>query len=189
MATKGSNSKGGRSTATRASSVRSTRRGSRKQPAPFSLELRPEHQRELFALILITVAVGTLIFFATGIAGGIGAVYMLGVQQAFGYGALIVPLALGILGVAILVQERFRDTRLSGSNVFGTFLVLAALLALLEFRIGPRPSGAEPVGAGGGLVGWAMVNLLSAAVGRPVALLVTIVAALFGALLTFNITL
>jgi S-DNA-T family DNA segregation ATPase FtsK/SpoIIIE len=111
------------------------------------------------------------------------------VQQAFGYGALIVPLALGVLGVAILVQERFRDARLSGSNVFGTFLVLAALLALLEFRMGARPSAAEPVGAGGGLVGWAMVNLLSAAVGRPVALLVTIVAALFGTLLTFNITL
>ena len=189
MATKRSNGKGGgRGSATRSSTTRS-RRTSRKQAAQWSFELRPEHQRELFALILITLAVGTLIFFATGVAGGIGEVYMLGVQQAFGYGALIVPLALGVLGVAILVQERFRDAKLSSSNIFGTFLVLASLLALLEFRIGPRPSGASPVGAGGGLVGWAMVNLLSAAVGRPVALLVTIMAALFGALLTFNITL
>src|SRR5689334_17111197 len=140
MATKRSNGKGGgRSAGARGASTR-TRKTSRKQATQWSLDLRPEHQRELFALILITIAIGTLIFFATGIAGGIGEVYMLGVQQAFGYGALIVPLALGVLGVAILVQERFRDARLSGSNIFGTFLVLAALLALLEFRMGARPS-------------------------------------------------
>ena len=193
MATKRPNSKASsRSTTSRSATGgrTSARKSTRKQPqrSAFDLEIRPEHQRELFALTLLTVALGTLIFFVTGIAGGIGQFYMLGVQQAFGSGALVVPIALGLLGLAILIQERMHDARLTGSNVLGTFLVLAALLALLEFRI-QRTGPGDHFGEGGGLVGWAIVNPLSAAVGKPVAFLVICVAGLFGVLLTFNTTL
>lgn len=163
--------------------------GKRKAPPPlFEVSLRPEHQRELFALTLITIALVTLIFFVTGSAGGVGEVYVLGVQQAFGSGALAVPLVLGMLGVGILIQERLSDARLSGSNVIGTFMVLGMLLSLLEFPVHALAlAGRGP--QGGGLVGYTVVNLLDVAIGRPAALLVVSVLALVGVMLTFNLTL
>lgn len=192
MATKGSNTRSkSRTSTTSRSRSGSTKRTSRKQEpqrSAFELKLAPEHQRELFALILLTIALATMIFFITGIAGGIGEVYMLGVQQAFGRGALVVPLALGLLGIAILIQERFHDAKLSGNNIVGTLLVLAGVLALLEFPV-QRISPTDQPGVGGGLVGYALVNLLSAAVGRPVTFLVICMLTLFGLLLTFNLTL
>jgi S-DNA-T family DNA segregation ATPase FtsK/SpoIIIE len=81
-----------------------------------------------------------------------------------------------------------RDAQLTGANVVGTLLILGALLALLEF---PKHSIAlaERFGEGGGLIGYTLVDLLDAAIGRPTALLVVIVLGLAGVMLTFNITL
>ncbi len=174
---------------TRTSARKTTRKNTAHTPSPlFELSLRPEHQRELFALALITLGLGTLLFFVTGTTGGIGSVYVLAVQQAFGRGALIVPLVLGGLGIAILIQERMRDTQFTGAAVIGTVLVLGMLLAMLEFpahMIAPDERG----DAGGGLIGYTLVNLLDSAVGRPVAMLIVVVLMLAGIMLTFNLTL
>ncbi|MDZ4720610.1 MAG: DNA translocase FtsK 4TM domain-containing protein [Roseiflexaceae bacterium] len=163
----------------------------RKQAAPpmFELALRPEHQRELFAITLIAIAAITVIFFATGTAGVIGAGWVALTRQLLGWGALIVPLALGLLGVAILWQERREDIRLSGATVLGTILVLMALLVLLEFALGPRQSTDEQVGAGGGWLGYHALDLLAQAIGRPATFVLVCVLALAGIMLTFDITL
>lgn len=163
------------------------RKGAPKAPA-FQLSLRPEHQRELFALALITIALITLIFFGTGVAGGIGAFYVESVRQAFGAGALVVPITLGLLGLAILIQERMQDAQLSGSNVIGTLLILLAILALLEFPTHTILL-ADRIGEGGGFVGFWAVELLDRAIGRPAAVLLVVVLGLAGVMLTFNITL
>lgn len=195
MATKSSKSKSSSrsgsksSTSNRGTNARkSSRKPASPQPSAFELKLGPEHQRELFALSLLTIAIATLIFFITDSAGGIGSFYIETVQRAFGQGALVVPLALGLLGIAILVQERFQDAKLTGNNILGTLLVLTGVLGMLEFpieRVGPQ----DQVGSGGGLVGYVIVNLLSAALGRPVTFLIICMVALFGLLLTFNLTL
>ncbi len=192
MATGGSRKKSTSSrktTSTRTPARKTTRKSTANTPSPlFELSLRPEHQRELFALALMTLGLGTLLFFVTGTTGGIGSVYVLAVQQAFGRGALIVPLVLGGLGIAILIQERMRDTQFTGAAVIGTVLVLGMLLAVLEFpahTIAPEERGDE----GGGLIGYTLVNLLDSAVGRPVAMLIVIVLMLAGIMLTFNLTL
>ncbi len=192
MASKGRSSKaagnGRKPASSRSVGRKAGAKATRKQAPAFELSLRPEHQRELFALALITIALVTLIFFVTGTAGGIGTVYVLGVQQAFGSGALVVPLALGVLGVAILIQEQMHDAQLRGANVAGTFLILGSLLTLLEF---PTHAVAlnERFGQGGGLIGYTIVDLLDTAIGRPAAMVVVMVLALAGVMLTFNITL
>lgn len=178
------------STSSRGTGTRKTtsRKPASPQPSAFELKLGPEHQRELFALSLLTIALATLIFFITDSVGGVGAFYIETVQKAFGQGALVVPLALGVLGIAILVQERFQDAKLTGNNILGTILVLIGVLGMLEFpieRAGPQ----EQIGSGGGIVGYVLVNLLSAALGRPVTFLIICMIALFGLLLTFNLTL
>lgn len=185
MAGRGSNkSSSGRQT-TRKTARKSTRK---QQSAGFSLALRPEHQRELFALALITVALVTLVFFLTGTTGGVGSLYVQVMRQAFGAGALFVPLALGVLGGAILIQERLRDARLTGANIVGTGLILVTLLALLEFPAHALPLD-ERSDQGGGLAGYTLVNLLDSGIGRPAALVVVCVLGLTGIMLTFNITL
>lgn len=190
MASKGSSGntsrRSSKPTNSRASTRKTTRKGSRKRPA--ALELRPEHQRELLALTLITIALCTLIFAVTGNMGGVGDVYVQFLQQAFGSGALIVPLLMGILGGAILVQERLRDTSYTDAQLLGTFIVMGMLLAMLEF-----PAHSIDIALrsneGGGVVGYGLVVVLDSAIGRPAAMLVVLMVMVAGFLLMFNVTL
>ncbi len=185
MAARGSNRpSSGRKPAAKS---RAPRKGSRAEPG-IGLSLRPEHQRDLFALGLITIALVTIIFFATGIAGGAGALYVEAVRTAFGGGAIVVPVTLGLLGIAILIQEQFRDSKLTGANVAGTGLIIAAILNLLEFPAHSLPM-VDRVNQGGGWFGFWMVEGLDRAIGRPAAVLVVLIFGLAGVLLTFNITL
>jgi S-DNA-T family DNA segregation ATPase FtsK/SpoIIIE len=109
-------------------------------------------------------------------------------MQAFGDGALTVPLMLGALGLAILIQERLHDTPFTGANVVGIGLVLLMLLAMLEFPFHHIPY-SERFGEGGGLVGYWLVEVLDVAIGRPATIVVVTVLMLAGGLLTFNVTL
>jgi S-DNA-T family DNA segregation ATPase FtsK/SpoIIIE len=162
----------------------------RKQSAPaFEVSLRPEHQRELFAMALIALALLTVVFYATGITGEVGTPWVDFTRYALGWGALLVPLALGLLGVAILVQERFEGSPLTGATVIGTVLVLVALLTLLEFGLGPRAGFTDKIGEGGGVAGYAMLSLLTQAIGRPAAFVLICIVGLAGVMLTFDITL
>jgi S-DNA-T family DNA segregation ATPase FtsK/SpoIIIE len=176
-------------TSTRSSGRKTTRKTSRKQqPSALEFSLRPEHQRELLALALITTALVTLIFFLTDKTGGVGKVYVLGITQAFGSGALAIPLVLGALGFAILVMGRLRHSPFVGASVIGVFLVAGTLLTMLEFPVHHIPY-AERFDQGGGLVGYTLVDVLDITIGRPAALVVVTVLMLAGILLTFNITL
>ena len=181
-------SSGSRKSSTSSNRRRSTAR--KKASAPlFEMTLRPEHQRELFAMALIAIALITVVFFATGSAGVIGAGWVAITRQLLGWGALLVPLSLGLLGMAILWQERRDDIQLTGATVLGTTMVLFALLILLEFALGPRDTPAEPAGAGGGALGFWSLALMARAIGRPATFVIVCVLALAGIMLTFNITL
>jgi DNA segregation ATPase FtsK/SpoIIIE, S-DNA-T family len=175
--------------ASRKPATRSRKPAARKrqtsQPAEW---LRPEHQRELFALALIAIASITIVFFLTGSAGAIGQRWVTLTQQLLGWGALLVPLALGLLGVAILWQERREDLQLTGATVLGTIMLLAALLALLEFAMGERTGLDDRIGEGGGMVGY-MLGQLQILIGRPATVLFYSFVGFGGVLLTFNITL
>src|SRR6266540_5333938 len=162
----------------------------KRQPPPaFGVSLRPEHQRELFALALITVAAITIVFFLTGSAGAFGQRWVEFTERLLGWGALLVPLALGMLGVAILWQERREDLQLTGATVLGTAMLLMSLLALLEFALKPpRAMIDELIGTGGGVVGFTLLQI-SWLIGRPATFLVYCVLGLAGIMLTFNITL
>jgi S-DNA-T family DNA segregation ATPase FtsK/SpoIIIE len=163
--------------------TRRTARAAATQPL-----LRPEHQRELFALLLMTIAVITIIFFVTGDAGGIGSAYLGIVRRLFGAGALIVPLTLGLVGIAILIQERMRDSQFSPTNVIGTVAIQAALLALLEFPAHLQPLAERSGSGGGGWFGYWFVSGLDAAISRPAAIAVALMVLLIGVLLTFDLT-
>lgn len=154
--------------------------------------LRPEHQRELFALALITIAAITIIFFIVGpsATGMIGQGWINFTQRLLGWGALLVPLALGLLGTAILWQERRTDLKFTSATILGTFLLLGSLLSLLEYSMSdPRQDLADQVGSGGGIVGYSILSLLEQIIGRVPSFIVICSMGLAGILLTFDITL
>lgn len=183
-----SSSRSRKSTSSSSNQRRSSQRKKASTPL-FEMTLRPEHQRELFAMALIAIALITVVFFATGSAGVIGAGWVAITRQLLGWGALLVPLSLGLLGMAILWQERRDDIQLTGATILGTSLVLFALLVLLEFALGPRDNPLEPVGVGGGVLGFWLQTLMARAIGRPASFVLVCVLALAGIMLTFNITL
>jgi S-DNA-T family DNA segregation ATPase FtsK/SpoIIIE len=180
-----------RSTTARKPATRSRKPAARARQAPpsFGVSLRPEHQRELFALGLITVAAVTVIFFFSGSTGFVGKRWVAFTQNLLGWGSLLVPLALGLLGLAILWQERREDQRFTGATVLGTLLTLLSLQILLEFALGPRQDAADQVGAGGGLTGYYARLGMARAIGDPATFIVACVMGLAGIMLTFNITL
>lgn len=162
---------------------------SRKRSAKTSwtISLRPEHQREIFALGLILIAAITIIFVVTGESGRIGDLYLNGVRSLFGAGIFFVPLTLVLIGIAILWQEQLSDASLSGANVLGTMLVLLAMLGLLEVPVHDIAI-ADRFNEGGGWIGYWLFTVLQLAIGQIAAVVVILALGFVGVLLTFNLT-
>ena len=191
-----------RTTTTRKTTGARTRkpaaRSRKPQPAPV-ITLRPEHQRELFALALITIAAITIIFFLSsslpGSTGLLGNGWVSFTQNLLGWGSILVPVALGLLGIAILWQEKHEDLKLTGATVLGTVMVLLAMLVLLEYSLGVRNPNLDPAmianqfKQGGGVAGNKLLELSATLIGRPASFVLWCVLGLAGILLTFNITL
>ena len=109
-----------------------------------------------------------------------------GMQQAFGRGAVVVPLLLMIVGGLIIWQERFIDAPISGSNVLGVVLLALVALAMLEPK---EPDVFVPLGAGGGVVGAFLSRALVGAFGMAGTWTLLVLLFVFAVLLTFNVTL
>ena len=155
-------------------------------------EIPPYLQREIFAVVLIFLGLLTLLFSTVGgDQGAIGSRWNSVVAEAFGTGKVLVPVALGILGSLMIFQERFKDARLTGANILGTFMVLIALLVLLDYPGFEERQAfrAFHVGEGGGVVGGMVLAVLVAMIGKTGALLLSITLGLIGVMLAFNLTL
>jgi len=168
---------------------RQTGANGRKAQRKSAITLRPEHQRELFALVLIGIAGMTIIFYLTGSTGTLGAGWTQLMEVGLGWGALIVPLVIGMLGIALFQSGHRNQTPLQATQVIGTVLVMLAMLIVLEFGITPRQSFDDQVGSGGGSVGYVLMTLLSNAIGRPATFALSSLIGLAGIMLAFDITL
>jgi S-DNA-T family DNA segregation ATPase FtsK/SpoIIIE len=179
----------------RASPATSRSRKPQQKPVqrPLAISLRPEHQREIFALMLIGVAALTIFFYLTGsanVGGAFGKTWVELAQRLLGWGSFLVPLSLGLVGIAILLREYYEDLKFSGVTVLGTALLLIALQVLLEFALPkPRHDAADMLGEGGGLVGYALMSGMSGVIGSAGAFVLVCLLGLVGVMLTFDITL
>jgi S-DNA-T family DNA segregation ATPase FtsK/SpoIIIE len=110
-------------------------------------------------------------------------------EVGLGWGAFIVPLVIGMLGIALFQSGHRNQTPLQVTQVIGTVLVMLAMLIVLEFGITPRQSFDDQVGSGGGSVGYVLMTLLSNAIGRPATFALSSLIGLAGIMLAFDITL
>jgi S-DNA-T family DNA segregation ATPase FtsK/SpoIIIE len=173
-----------KSTNTRSRSAQSKRTA----PPAIPLSISPDRQRELFAIALIGIAVVTIVLYFSGSAGAVGRRWVELTQQLLGWGSLLVPLSLGLLGVAILWQEHFEDIRLTGETVIGTFMILMTLLVMLEFALGGRMDLADKIGQGGGVIGNVLLEGIASLFGRPATFVIFCFLGLAGIVLTFKIS-
>jgi len=115
-----------------------------------SFDLDPDIKRSIYILIMIIIgALGVLgIFNAAGIVG----VYIsLGLEMVFGWGKVIIPFMIIILGVILFNDERF-DVR--GSNYFGLILLIISSETLMQLFVNRDFWGTSiEDGIGGGYIG------------------------------------
>lgn len=173
-------------TTNKTSQSRNTNRRPKRKSA---ISLRPEHQRELFALALIAIAGVTIIFYLTGITGQLGGGWKLFIEKLLGWGALVVPLVVGVLGIALFRSGQNDKNPLHTTQIIGTIVVIFALLMLLEFGIAPRQGYTDQQGRGGGIIGYLLLAVFSNAIGRPASVAIISVTALAGIMLAFDVTL
>ncbi len=152
--------------------------------------LTAQQQREFFALLLIGLGALLLVLLMSSNPGALGAgrigeFISEGIQQAFGRGAVVIPLLLLAIGGLIIWQERFIDAPISGSNVAGVLLLAIVTLAMLE----PKSlDDFAPLGSGGGVVGALLNRALITAFGVAGTWTLLVLLFVFAVLLTFNVT-
>ncbi len=176
-----------KSTSGRRSSSRSRSTGRRtpRRAQPLRFNLDPRLQRQILGLVLLALALIGLVGFISGLATQTGFMFRL-----FGWGGFLVALALGLVGVLLLLGEYRQESYLQWNDILGGVLLLLAVLGLFSLgmaeRVDPPPDGA----GGGGVVGWVVARTL--AVALPLtwvgALPILLIAGLIGAMLAFDVT-
>jgi DNA segregation ATPase FtsK/SpoIIIE, S-DNA-T family len=167
----------------------SKRSGKRAQQPQFQLD--PEVQRDIVAVALLVVAIFTAItLFFPG--GELGRAWSTGVTSLFGWGSMVVAIAVGLLGALILRQSFERSARLSWQQTTGVAVLLLVLLGVLHVvLVAGMPQGgqqAAEAGGGGGRVGYAIGQTLISGIGIVGGLIVLAALGVLAALCSLKVT-
>ena len=142
-------------------------------------ELEPEHRRDGLALGLIALAVVIAAGAWWRAAGPIGHYVELVTRTVLGAGAVILPLALVVAGIALMRTEPRPETR--PRMVIGTLLVTFALLGLLDL-FNHMPTNNDDRMYAGGVLGSLSGRLLAEGVTSWVAAPLLAIALVYGVL-------
>src|SRR3990170_2463627 len=132
--------------------------------------LSPERKQDLIGVILVAVSLFTLVSMLSATRGLVTSAWLEMLQAGFGWGTLVIPLAMLAAGLWLLLR-RFEEKlpHIDPEQIVG--VVLLYLAALTLFHVLLRPEGwAEGLalareGRGGGLVGAALLEFLLRALG------------------------
>jgi S-DNA-T family DNA segregation ATPase FtsK/SpoIIIE len=138
---------------------------------------------ELAGLLLLVLALVTLLGL-TGVTSGLLLDGWIGLwRYVVGWGALVVPIGLGVLGVLLLQGWVEHPATWPWRKLVGVEVAFLALLtAFHALSVGSDPWQLADGGSGGGLVGWTLSGLLMDIFGRlPTAVLAVVTAVVAGA--------
>jgi S-DNA-T family DNA segregation ATPase FtsK/SpoIIIE len=147
--------------------------------------MRPEHRSELAALGLIAVAGVTSIFYLTGSAGTMGSSWKTWMEYLFGWGALVLPLFMGVVGVLMFVRGQRDPNHSRGWQLGGMGIFILCLLLFLELFIASTET---RTGVGGGALGHFVYTALAQGIGRPASIGLILLGLLVGGMLAFDFT-
>lgn len=160
------------------------RRSSKKQKAPTPV-IRPE----LFGLILLALALLTGLSLLSVSRGTLTEGWLRLLRGVMGWGMYLAPLGLGVMGVWLLRYFATEDPQEKWEKPVGGFLLFLVLLAI--FHLIMPGAGFEDFDepGGGGLLGWAVGELLIAAVGVPGSVVIIIAIVILSLILISGLSL
>jgi len=144
---------------------------------------REQTLRELAGVALLVLAAVTLLGLVGFTSGDILDGWVKFWRRTLGWGAFAVPVLLGTLGVCLLRDWVEHPTLWPWRTLVGLEIAFVFLLiALHALAIGTDPWLLAEEGRGGGVVGWALLGMLSPVMGRlPAAVLAIVMALVTGA--------
>ncbi len=164
------------------------RRASRRRlEASFNLD--DAMQRDVLGVILAALGGVTLLSLLSVTHGALSDWWAAQLWRVFGWGAPAVAGLVIVAGIALLVRHREGEWQTPWLRVIGFEIALAALLALLHLSAGgTSPLATAQAGRGGGLVGWAISQPLTDAIGNSGAVLLMIALGLIGAVWALGVS-
>ncbi len=173
---------------------RSSRRRKSKRRTKPRIQLTLDQQLDILGYALLAVAAFTLLSFLSASHGLIPDWWLGLLRRTFGWGAYLVPLLVGAVGLW-LVLRRFGDRlpRVTLSQVVGVLLGYLALLITLHFPAAlilfdGNPSAAAEAGHGGGHLGATLGWLLLEGLGSVGLIVALVTWWLIVVALTFGVT-
>jgi S-DNA-T family DNA segregation ATPase FtsK/SpoIIIE len=144
--------------------------------------------------VLLAVAALTALSFLSTNHGSITGRWLEALEQAFGWGAYLVPLLAGALGLWLLLRYfEYELPRVSPLQIGGVLLGYLALLVTLHFSAatilhGGDLAGTADEGIGGGHLGAAFTRVLQRGLGRPGLIVLLVAWWLIVVALVFGVT-
>lgn len=138
-------------------------------------------------LILLGIAaiVGASVWL--DIAGPIGAAVAHAIHLVIGAGALVLPVALIALALALMLDISAPETGIPARVIIGTTMIIVAMLGLIHLFAGNPSAWGERIAAGGAVGAWTG-GLLAAGFSSYVAVPLLILVIIYGALRVTGIT-
>jgi S-DNA-T family DNA segregation ATPase FtsK/SpoIIIE len=144
---------------------------------------REQTLRELAGVALLVLAIVTLLGLIGFTSGDILDAWVSFWRRALGWGAFALPILLGALGVGFLRNWVEHPTLWPWRKLVGLEIAfIFVLIALHALAVGTDPWLLAEEGNGGGVVGWALLRVVSPVMGRlPAAIFSIIITVIIGA--------
>jgi S-DNA-T family DNA segregation ATPase FtsK/SpoIIIE len=162
--------------------TRSKRRQRQFKPIPLRV------WQEIGGLVLIGIAVITVLSLLSSNRGSLTTGWLQLLHRAFGWGAYVLPVGLGILGFWLFLRGFGRIIPVPLETVVGASLLFLGGLGLLHFPA-TDPQAVANSGRGGGYLGWWISGGLIRALGDLGAILVLLTIIAIGFIALFSISL
>ena len=144
-------------------------------------------QREIAGLLVLALAAITILGLFAVTSGVLSNWWIRLLRRVFGLGAYVVAAGLVVAGLCLLLSNLGQKLKAGWRIIIGLEIIFVAGLALIHLlSFSQDPLRLAKSGEGGGLVGWAISNLLIGALGWPIALLIFLAILSLGIALAFD---
>lgn len=141
---------------------------------PFLMERAWSYLDDLVAVLLFAVALVLMLGLIGLTQGSLITPSILMIERWLGYGALVIPVTLALIGWVFLRRSRSLGFQIPWTQIIALEVVLFVALAFLSIIDAPELPRAE-AGFGGGIIGWSLASLLVEVFGKVGRVIVLII--------------
>lgn len=152
------------------------------------IDLKDESLQSTIGVVLVVFSILAILSFF-GQTAGFGSFLQDALNKLFGWGAFIIPVITGVLGL-VLLRLRTKIPFVELRTVYGLVILCLSVLGLLHFFFRPEDSyyQAQTLGQGGGLTGYYIQLTLRKIFSPMGAFLILSAGGIVGVLVTLNIS-